>query len=824
MVSRSRKKLTIALIAGVLAMIAIVIAARLYLPVYLQKELLPALVSKTGLTLERIEIQRIGWTAADLGPIRIAKAQSPVLELDAIQIRYGLKALLQRKVDSIILIGPRLQVTIEDEGVIVAGWSIPARPTHSTATSPGPMRLETILPLEIKSIALRDGIITFNWRRHKIEGALNIELDMADLRNGNVRAALSLSSRGNKLEATAALDSRNDMAIVEVTGGNLNPESFPDLLNEIGPLSLKGIIQLAGRCEFQITSLQMRALTARVEFSRLGINGYGVTMENALNPQGHEQPLVVSLKADNPRHWKMTSSPFRLSHPVQALLPEIALTAAWITDAWELSAASGPVDVRLPNAELVMPSIGLTGRAVAGDQSRLQVNFHLPKPVLTHDKVSAKADQIALAIDVEGSRGKALEALGKVEITGAQVDLPDQELRLHQMSMHLPLQWPLPSKGAEGHIKAGIQWKNKSIGSLSGKLRSSANGLSANLTHLSQLFPAMNVLIQADVRPNSVRMDLKLPVYKPDKAIELGSLFPAAAGVNFNGQLQAQAALALNGSVLTGKGSLKLDQGRVNQQETDLKLDGIFISLAFDNLPSLQSAPRQTLRVAALQLGNIAAEEMKAYFQIEADGSIFIENVSMKWCEGNISSKSIRLQPKNPDLNLTLICDRINLAKVLNQLGVAEGEGEGDISGRIPIRWSKNQIYFDNGELTSAPGQTGTIQLRNTQTFLQGLAPGTPQHTQLDIATEALKDYTYDWAKLQLNSRKEFLLVALQLDGRPNRLLPFAYDTAKGTFIRFEGNAQAEFKGIRLDLNFQSPINQLLRYKELLKPNEPHAR
>ncbi|NCP07662.1 hypothetical protein GW860_01995, partial [bacterium] len=270
--------MTIALIAGVLAMIAIVIAARLYLPVYLQKELLPALVSKTGLTLERIEIQRIGWTAADLGPIRIAKAQSPVLELDAIQIRYGLKALLQRKVDSIILIGPRLQVTIEDEGVIVAGWSIPARPTHSTATSPGPMRLETILPLEIKSIALRDGIITFNWRRHKIEGALNIELDMADLRNGNVRAALSLSSRGNKLEATAALDSRNDMAIVEVTGGNLNPESFPDLLNEIGPLSLKGIIQLAGRCEFQITSLQMRALTARVEFSRLGINGYGVTM------------------------------------------------------------------------------------------------------------------------------------------------------------------------------------------------------------------------------------------------------------------------------------------------------------------------------------------------------------------------------------------------------------------------------------------------------------------------------------------------------------------------------------------------------------------
>ena len=129
-------------------------------------------------------------------------------------------------------------------------------------------------------------------------------------------------------------------------------------------------------------------------------------------------------------------------------------------------------------------------------------------------------------------------------------------------------------------------------------------------------------------------------------------------------------------------------------------------------------------------------------------------------------------------------------------------------------------LSFDSGFLYSTPGQTGVIQLRNTESLIQGLPQDSPQYIQLDIATEALKDYTYNWAKVELDSQGEILKVSLKLDGRPNAYLPFSYDRQSGQFKRVHGESRAEFKGINIDLNFQSPINQILHYKELLSPKK----
>ena len=823
MIFRKGKRIKIAAAAAAVGLLVILISAWLYLPLYLKDKLLPDLVRKIDLTLEHIEIRRIGWTGAELAMIRISKNQASVLELSAIQIGYTPWELLQRKISAITLVGPRVEVTIDDQGVTVAGWNILSGTTQTAATDYKPLRLETLLPLEIKTISLRDGMIILNWRQHIIEGAFNMKLAIGEFQNGMIQAAMAISSRGNKVEATANFDNRTGKTLLKVTDLDLNPESFSDLLKEVAPLVFKGTVHLVGQCEVQINPFQLNTFSGQVAFSQLGISGYGITLENTQTPQGHDQPLVVSLQADTPQHWQWTSSPFQLSHPAYTLLPEIRINAQRITDHWELSATGGPVRVRLPDAELVAPSIALTGQAVVADQTHLQADIHLPKPVFTHTKASAQADQIALTIDVQSNQDQPWQARGQLEIMEGQVDIPSQEFKLHQLSIQLPVEWPRPAKGAEGRIKAGLQWKNQAIGSFTGTLQPYADGLRANLTHLSQLLPGMNVFILADAQPSGIRLDLNLPNYRPDKEIDMGRFFPAAAGVTLRGRLQAQAELAIDGPSVKGKGRPQLDQGRLNQGSSKLALDEISIALAFDQLPSLRSASRQKLKIAALQLGDIAAEDLNADFQIETDGSLLFEKVSLKWCEGTIKAQSIRIRPQSQDLDITLFCDQLNLAKVLEQLGVAEGDGQGVISGQLPIRWTQKRLYFDDGLLTSTPGQTGTIHLRNTETFLQGLAPGTPQHTQLDIATEALKDYTYDWAKLRLHSQQEILLVSLQLDGRPNRLLPFSYDPSQGMFKRFEGKGQAEFKGIRIDLNFQSPINQLLRYKELLKPNEPRA-
>jgi len=313
--------------------------------------------------------------------------------------------------------------------------------------------------------------------------------------------------------------------------------------------------------------------------------------------------------------------------------------------------------------------------------------------------------------------------------------------------------------------------------------------------------------------------DVRIPAYQPAQAVDLGRFFPAAAGINATGRIETFGAVDVAGGDRQGRVSFKIDQGTVTQDEQLLRLDGIAMALQINNIATLKSAPRQNLHIASLQLGELAAQNLDVDFQLEDSQTLFIEKVGLQWCGGRINAAAIRIIQGKEDYEATLFCDRLNLAMVLEQLGAAEAGGDGTVNGRIPARWVNGRLSFDNGFLYSTPGQPGQIQLKGTEALLSGVPPGSPQHTQLDIATEALKDYTYQWAKLSVQSEKDILLLKLQLDGKPNRLLPFAYDQQLGQFTRITGEGQAEFKGINIDLNFKSPLNEIIHYKEFLNRN-----
>ena len=127
------------------------------------------------------------------------------------------------------------------------------------------------------------------------------------------------------------------------------------------------------------------------------------------------------------------------------------------------------------------------------------------------------------------------------------------------------------------------------------------------------------------------------------------------------------------------------------------------------------------------------------------------------------------------------------------------------------------KIKIDDGFLFSTPGEGGKIHLAGTDILTAGIPPNTPQYVQMELASEALKDYDYSWAKLNLTSEGEELLLQMQMDGKPARALPFVYKKDIGGFMKVEANAKgSKFQGIRLDVNFRLPLNKLLQYKDLI--------
>jgi hypothetical protein len=397
---------------------------------------------------------------------------------------------------------------------------------------------------------------------------------------------------------------------------------------------------------------------------------------------------------------------------------------------------------------------------------------------------------------------------------------PGKKLIVKDISLDLPLEWPPPDNGKNGrlHVRS-VQWDKHHLGAIRGILQQGADGVTIDLRHDSKLFPGMVVLAHGGLNRSGPQFEARIADYEVKEGVDLGRFFPEAEGILAKGRISASMQFAAEGNAPMATATLVVDQAGVRQEDSQLELKDVRLDMFMEDLISIRSAPKQTLHIAELQFGKLAAHSLDVEFQVERGQTLFVEKAGIDWCDGRINTAAIRVSPGVEDYDITLFCDRINLAMLLDQLGAAEASGKGTVNGRIPVHWIDGRLIFDNGFLYSTPGQSGAIQLSGTEVLLAGLPPGTPQHTQLDIATEALKDYTYQWAKLFVSSDEDNLLLALKFDGKPNRLLPFAYDKSLGQFKRVAGQGQADFKGISIDLNFTSPLNDIIHYKELLKQN-----
>jgi hypothetical protein len=94
-----------------------------------------------------------------------------------------------------------------------------------------------------------------------------------------------------------------------------------------------------------------------------------------------------------------------------------------------------------------------------------------------------------------------------------------------------------------------------------------------------------------------------------------------------------------------------------------------------------------------------------------------------------------------------------------------------------------------------------------------------PQFSPLHFAGAALADFEYNWAKLQIQSEGDSLLLKLQVDGRPTEKLPFRFDQKNNVFVRLDAaSGEGIDQPIKLDVNFNVPVNEIFQYKDTLMP------
>jgi len=413
---------------------------------------------------------------------------------------------------------------------------------------------------------------------------------------------------------------------------------------------------------------------------------------------------------------------------------------------------------------------------------------------------------------------------GLLRWADSSVDFSQMNAAITGMHGTLPFQWPYGNKEKKGRFSIEtLHFQKINLGALSGSFQQTAQGISFKGEHNSRLIPEGVLKFIGDTQffdtndpKANVQFQLAAPSVETD--IELGRFLPAAKGVIVGGKVSLDGDIEFGYRGLSGSLKSALNQGKVLLPQKKILIEGIQMALSIPDLPDMRSAPKQQLRFDKAAMGGIAVNEGKIEFQLESLTSLFVEKSQFKWCDGNVDSYAIRISPDIEDYRLILYCDRLNMAKVLDQFGAATAVGEGTVNGRIPLRYTKGKLSFDDGFLFSTPGEKGKIRLTDTEILTAGIPPDTPQYIQMELAREALKDYDVAWAKLNINSEGEDLLLRMQLDGKPANPLPFVYKKELGQFTKIEAKGKGSiFQGIRLNVNFRLPLNKILQYKELIQ-------
>ncbi len=413
----------------------------------------------------------------------------------------------------------------------------------------------------------------------------------------------------------------------------------------------------------------------------------------------------------------------------------------------------------------------------------------------------------------------------EARIINTEVKVPDHKLSGSEIDVQLPITYPFkpdtkPGKLTIGHISDG---------------RSLDAGFDATLTQTGDLSYAVNGRVTSrnikglvfDLDLNAGLDDTMTPeadlIIRSDHfsftEAELAEIMPE---MDIPGQFSVTASTQTHASfkthVLNTGGRIHIHEGSLDLPDLDLMVQGITGAIEFTDLLNPESLPGQKIKIKSINAGQFQFNDANLRFSIEDGKSLNIENLQFKWCNGLVSTESIRLPDKDNRLSLTLYCDRLEMDNLLRQIGAFDAEGGGTLNGRIPVVYDNGDITFDNGFLFSTPGQGGRIFVNDLDRMMQGFPKDTPEFSQLDLAGEALKDFQYQWAKLQFNTRGDTLDVKMELDGKPAKILPFEYRKDLNSFMRVDAKSPgSRFQGVKLDVNLKLPFNRVMKFGNKLK-------
>ncbi len=371
------------------------------------------------------------------------------------------------------------------------------------------------------------------------------------------------------------------------------------------------------------------------------------------------------------------------------------------------------------------------------------------------------------------------------------------------------------SVGNGGEISiADVVTPDISFSNIRGRIQQVKTGFSfagnGNLP-VKQLKLSFNGVFNLENPAEMLSVDFHLPKTVLSEGTDLSPIVSALSGFAATGTVEMSGKISMKKDASpVSTATLNIQNMNLSTEDGSVNVNGINAVISFSDLMNMVSLSDQLATVECVAAGPARFEEGKIRFQLLDSDTVLLQSVGFSFAKGNLSVSSFLLSAVTPNIDIGIYCNRLELTSLLNlAMGEGKAEGEGTVSGYIPLQIKNGSLVFGKGFLQSVPGRPGTIRIADSKDITGGVV----------LAEEAVKDFSYQWARVNLESQNGNLNLILKLDGKPNRKLPLIYDEKSGEFVKDPLNRPlVSLQGLSLDLKFVDiDINRLLKQQGKVK-------
>ncbi len=792
------------------------------------------------------DIQKIGFRNTFISKVRFGKG----LSIDSINIDYRIKGFSSIHIDAVTISGLKVIAMVDENNhVKLQGLDIPQAAGGGSKKS-----YNNLLSMLPKIVVLKNCRFVLHKGNHDFQIPFDI-MSTLKLQDHKIMAHILFYPFGENISTKIVYDINRGIELVSVEGASLDVNHMYQLLpGAAQKFQLNGLVDFKAvssaplkKWEIMVSNLNMnKPFQNRIDdlTAMVFLDNQEVRVEGTMDLTAHKIPpvqlsygVMVDMKNGLVFGLNLKNAPLKSMNIKQGFISANAANP-------EISAnLNGTFEKAKGRIHLTVGKGRVHHKAETVNFSKLDLNADIAADftkkgqgissrfTIDAKNIQAKSDEIdsllpKVSVSGKLKLNKSFEPSGHavLSLSDGRITSDKSKINASGLSVTLPFQYPEPTAGTTGKYEMPVfSYDNKHTLRLKGSiLQTKAREFKLDGVIDNTSFPQVSTQFTCTAGVNKTGyadIDFSTNSFQI-MTQDIQKLIPGhklTADIDMTARIEGKAEF---GDKQTATAAvISIQNGSVTAPDLNLTVSGINSTIELNDLLVPESIPGQMLIIDMIEAKKIKIQDARIRFSLEDAASLLIENVQAKWCNGRISTESLRVFKDKKDYAFALYCDQLDMAQLMEQMELLHAKGTGTLSGRIPIAYSGGNISFDNGFLFSTSGSGGELKIEDTEKIIS--ASGIPMHdpgfVQVDLAQEALKDFRYKWAKLIFNTFEDELSLNISINGKPNKNIPFI-PLENGKLIRVDASSPgSELEGLQLDLNLNLPFKEMMKFGNKLE-------